>query len=356
MNVDKTKVLVFSKGAMLKRKFYYNTPNIENVKEFKYLGIVLSRTGSYCKAKKHLCEQAQKAMYGVIRKIRQFNLPIECQLDLFDKVVTPILLYGCEIWGYENMDIIERVHLKFLKTIFNLKSSTPNYMIYGETGRFPLYINVFTRMTTYWSKMFTCTEDKIVNIVYKYMYNQLSNDGIKCQWIECIQKILNNCGLSFIWNGQGVVNAKWLSAIVNQNLKDQFIQKWSNDINSSSKGQIYRIFKTNFGFESYIKNLHPKQRKLLMKMRTSNHHLPVETGRWCGTPLNERVCLLCNNGKIGDEYHYILECTAFSEIRKNFYTKVTAPDQMLSSFMNSWPIQIYNLYKNYVLYIYFKNI
>lgn len=61
-------------------------------------------------------------MYGVIRKIRTFNLPIDCQLDLFDKVVVPVLLYACEVWGYENIEIIERVHLKFLKHILNLKS------------------------------------------------------------------------------------------------------------------------------------------------------------------------------------------------------------------------------------------
>ena len=53
-----------------------NESVVEHVKEFKYLGIVFSRSGSFCKAKKHLCEQAPKAMYGVIRKSRQFNLPI----------------------------------------------------------------------------------------------------------------------------------------------------------------------------------------------------------------------------------------------------------------------------------------
>lgn len=72
------------------------------MKEFKYLGIVFSRSRSFRKAKTHLCEQAQKAMYGVIRKIRQFNLP----LDLFDKVVMPVLLYGCEVWGFENIETI----------------------------------------------------------------------------------------------------------------------------------------------------------------------------------------------------------------------------------------------------------
>ncbi len=37
------------------------------------------------------------------------------QLELFDKMVKPILLYGSEIWGFGNNDIIERVHLKYIK-------------------------------------------------------------------------------------------------------------------------------------------------------------------------------------------------------------------------------------------------
>lgn len=35
------------------------TEVIENVKKFKYLGIVLSKTGSFTETKKHLCEEAQ---------------------------------------------------------------------------------------------------------------------------------------------------------------------------------------------------------------------------------------------------------------------------------------------------------
>lgn len=78
------------------------------------------------------------------------------------QVVLPVLLYGCEIWGFEKLDIIERVHLKFLKTVLNLRSTTPNFMIYGETGRYPLYIIVYTRIITYWGKMLISPENKIV--------------------------------------------------------------------------------------------------------------------------------------------------------------------------------------------------
>ena len=60
-------------------------------------------------------------MYDVLKKGRKLNLSVKCQYDLFDKIVKPILLYGCEVWGNTNTDIIERVHLKFCKMLLNPK-------------------------------------------------------------------------------------------------------------------------------------------------------------------------------------------------------------------------------------------
>jgi hypothetical protein len=103
------------------------------------LGTIRSRNGKFSDEKKpnnpHLTEQASKTLYAVLRKMRYFNLPFNCQIDLFDKVINPILLYSCEIWGDENVEIIEKVHLKFLKFILSLKSSTICCMVYGESGR-----------------------------------------------------------------------------------------------------------------------------------------------------------------------------------------------------------------------------
>ena len=88
-------------------------------------------------------------MYDILKKGRLHNLNIKCQLKLFDKVVKPILLYGCEVLGMGNTSVIERrVHLKFRKLLLNLKKSTPDYMIYGELGRFPLPLST-TRIAAY---------------------------------------------------------------------------------------------------------------------------------------------------------------------------------------------------------------
>ena len=92
-------------------------------------------------------------MYDILGKGRTHNLTISCQLDFFDKIITPMVMYGSEVWGFENIDVLEKVHLKFCKMLLNLKNSTPNFMIYGELGRYPLQLNVKMRMISFWSKL-----------------------------------------------------------------------------------------------------------------------------------------------------------------------------------------------------------
>ena len=94
-----------------------------------YLRVGLSRTGNFKNAKQGNAEKATRALYEVLKLGRLHNLSIKCQLDLLDKMVKPVLLYSCEIWGMGNNDILERVHLKFCKLLLNLKTSTPSYMV-----------------------------------------------------------------------------------------------------------------------------------------------------------------------------------------------------------------------------------
>jgi hypothetical protein len=39
-------------------------------------------------------------MFEVLKRGRKHNLSIECHLELSNKMVKPILLYGSEIWGF----------------------------------------------------------------------------------------------------------------------------------------------------------------------------------------------------------------------------------------------------------------
>ena len=95
--------------------FSYDNLNIVIVKNFNYLGIIFTRTGNFSLTKKHLDDKALKAMYEVLKMGRMYKLSIKCLLGLFDKMIKPILLYGCEVWGFSNNDILEKIHLKFVR-------------------------------------------------------------------------------------------------------------------------------------------------------------------------------------------------------------------------------------------------
>ena len=52
-NISKTKIVVFSGGRLPKNlKFFFKGSELEIVKEYKYLGVFLGRSGSFTRAKK----------------------------------------------------------------------------------------------------------------------------------------------------------------------------------------------------------------------------------------------------------------------------------------------------------------
>ena len=143
VNTDKTKIVIFSKYKYReKHNFIYKNTTIEIVEHFKYLGAIFNFNNAFVKHKKHLFDQANKAMFALLRRNRQLNLPLDIQLELFDSLVLPILTYGYEVWGFENINLIEKLHLKYLKYSLSLKMSTPTCMALGETGRFPVSIHI----------------------------------------------------------------------------------------------------------------------------------------------------------------------------------------------------------------------
>ena len=50
-------------------------------------------------------------------------------------------------------------------------------------------------------------------------------------------------------------------------------------------------------------------RQRVLKFRLSNHRLPVQQRRSLGIPRDERICTVCDSGEVGDEFHYLLNCS-----------------------------------------------
>ena len=67
-------------------------------------------------------------------------------------------------------------------------------------------------------------------------------------------------------------------------LSDLYIQEWNEKANVSSKEKQYLLFKDNLNFEKYLINVSKKFYSKIIKYRTGDHWLPVETRRWDDIP------------------------------------------------------------------------
>ena len=88
------------------------------------------------------------------------------------------------------------------------------------------------------------------------------------------------------------------------------LRYYTEVINPTLENQKYLLFLTS-----------SKKKINIAKVRMNFHEIHSEMGRWVvpKTPWIERICHLCENMNIKDEYHFLLECPAYNHIRSQFH-------------------------------------
>ena len=56
----------------------------------------------------------------------------------------------------------------------------------------------------------------------------------------------------------------------------------------------------------------------MSRYRLSSHSLNIEQGRYTKIDRKNRICTLCNCNDIEDEFHFILKCPFYSELRAQY--------------------------------------
>ena len=106
----------------------------------------------------------------------------------------------------------------------------------------------------------------------------------------------------------------------NTRVFDNDKQVWSASMSNMPKLRTLVLFKSNLSVENYLLLHIPRRlRVALAKFRVGNHDLEIEKGRYVKVPVDERFCKLCltlNENHIQDEYHVLLKCPFYEDLRK----------------------------------------
>ena len=156
VNIEKTKVIVFRRGGVVKKNEHwtFNNDKVEVVSSYKYLGVTFAPFLSWSTTQKTQVAQAEKNISLLKRMFKSTGLRnVKQMFELFDRIIVPILCYGSEIWGTKRIEYVERVQSKFCKYILGVNSKTSNAVVLGECGRWPLACVYIVRCISYWIKL-----------------------------------------------------------------------------------------------------------------------------------------------------------------------------------------------------------
>ena len=155
---NKYQIMVIPVMDKTKTKHISNTQMKLIVNKQTYLGMEMTSSVRYTYAREILNKKAPKIVFTIKRFLSNIDpSAVEARNKLFDALVKPALLYGCEIRGPELLSYkthfdkrrIEQVHIKFCKQTLNVPWYTENTACREELGRYPLSIDIKASLLCY---------------------------------------------------------------------------------------------------------------------------------------------------------------------------------------------------------------
>ena len=102
-------------------------------------------------------------------------------------------------------------------------------------------------------------------------------------------------------------------------MRDQYVVKWRNILDTDTRCEVYRIFKQEFNYEPYFKKLSGYKMFTMCKFRMGCFNMPAVRARMYLNEPEETTCALCGTqGKL-DELHYFISCNGLRETRNRSF-------------------------------------
>ena len=284
---------------------------------------------------------AKRALFAMQRQCRSEEItayPIMCRM--FDTLVAPILLYGCEVWGSDAVLVEEanKVHMGFLKYMLRAPTSTDGWIVLTEMGRTPMAHRILERQCAFWNRLGQVSGARLLTYAARENFAWLCA-GRKGGWFSSTMKLLNEAGLDLsvqsIWSSGMIAPYEELknmlkgagSAALRTSMSDGILDHrdlYGSSLFSRAGGNRRRSYATWFWQQagSQITSIsNTPLRHSLQLFRLGVHKLNIIMGaRGSGgsTPREHRFCKCCSMGVVEDEVHLIFECPKYQIIRMGF--------------------------------------
>jgi hypothetical protein len=358
ISVEKTKIVVFSKGLPGPYHWVCGDTPLHWVQQFEYLGTVFDGVAGL----NLTFGKLHRNMWGAWVRLKQQYGKLRCSMSvslllrLYDACVPAAGSYGCEVWGLRPLPAgdsrkgraaLPLSHLSILKDIAGVPTSVHSAILLKELGQQPLDFLWWRRTVKFWNNLVALPAnslhrqvalddcwDAITRNVKNWAWSFMRglkmlgyNFTIRCDTLEpvpiAVVLHLLHAQSVCVWDGLDVCPRTCPSAAATL---CTYTRWFARPQSLSQPGQLLQ------------QPLSARCLRTLLRFRMGCHDLPNVLGRRTRVPRAQRLCLHCDQHVLGDERHLIFECSAVQFLRTKYQALFGVDIQTMLQFM--WQLDI----------------
>jgi len=332
------------------------------VTTYKYLGIELHNGVPFRQYRKRALASATSAGYRVAAMgMYSGKLPVTIGVQAYKSLVRPLLEFGGEVVSaVSDWKEAEHLQVTMAKRILQCPTRTSSVACRGELGLVSLESRYQQLRLCFYGKIIKSGRGTPLREVFEasmslsassdggdervpdvapedgwtiYRPSSISNRGL-ILWCEQIKCDLAQVGMSDYWRRPEMMDditiQQW-GAKVRTAIKTKEAQRWWKEVNDRPILRTYITIREplKLSLQSYLTVPHGGWndrkllgRKALTRLRCGSNDLRIDTGRWEGLPADERLCIVCGEGDVENEQHFLLVCTNYQEERTALWESV----------------------------------
>jgi hypothetical protein len=250
--------------------------------------------------------------------------------EVYKSTVRSIITYASQIWGFERYESVEQIQRYFIKKIYGLPKSSPNYMIMIEFNLNDIFGETLKLHLKYIRRTLQLTEDRLPKKIAEMTINK------EIYWFAALKDIMSFFNVDIPFHGTDTefrIAVNSLLNKINENSRIVNLQQAS----WSSHGIYSKLAFSNS--PSYVKCLGSKEMiRMIFKVRGGMIGLNGLV-RW---NVETSECTICNLRETEDIEHFIAKCPLMSGLRNKYLGRnVLGESEMLDVLRGSNWIGLY---------------
>ena len=299
--------------------FTYGNDIVNLCENYKYLGVWFDSFLTYnfhCEA---LATSGGRALGKILNKLKGYkNVGYNTFSKLYDTGVAPILNYGAGVWGSVKAPCLERVQNRAIRYFVGVHPKSPIPAIQGDMGWFPCNFRRYFDIIRLWNRLISMDNCRLTKQVFLGDYEFHSKQSNQ-NWCWEVSNLFDSLGIGSYFDNMERVEINFVKPKIIQLINDD----WKTRASTKPKLRTYVKLKTCFGAEEYLSgHLSRYKRSLYAQIRFGILPLNIETGRYRGLKEEQRRCIFCAD-KVENEYHFIMECVMYNDLRKDMLNKLS---------------------------------